>query len=88
MNNEEEKNDAEILDAQEIMIEYDCYIGKSLMLPSGGITRGKLRTLSEYPFGLIRESTDSRVEVCIVAESSNHVLQIIEDDFPGWEIEY
>jgi hypothetical protein len=87
MKSEDDKDEAKILNAYELMIEYDCYISESLMIPFGGITKETLSKLQEYPFGLIRESTGSRVVVTILAESSNHVLQIINDDFPGWEIE-
>ena len=80
---EEEFN---LFDAQAFMIEHDCYISPHLMNPDGSVSRDIIEKLNEYPFRLHRENTRSSLVVTILAYDSMHVLDIIEQDFPGWKL--
>lgn len=75
-----------LFDAEAFMIEHDCYISKRFINADGSVNRDIIERVNEYPFTLYREKTGSSVFITILAFDSNHVMEIIADDFPGWEI--
>ena len=73
--------------AQSFMDAHDCYISKSLMDADGYISRETLRSLIGHSFIIARRKTKSRTFVSLMARNHDHVVELVEQDFPGWSME-